>query len=312
MPELTRRQFSKLALAGAAATTFSAVSSMGDRKARALVPRAHGPVLTDGYSEWEQSCRNTAHNLNKVVTGWGGPWRESPDRVWTACTISDFTIVRTVTGDTRNGLDAAAAVAEIRDTRFFDLKRDAKGADKLIIEIGNEPNAGGQDVNAYASALGTTIDQLRANFPGARLCSTALSPNKGTNPMAWYDNRNWRNQVARCDFVGIHFYTNDPQGDFTKAGNYNELTLWETLSIVDARWNIPAIATEYSIRGYSLSQYDKGYRYADLIHFNQSLPGTDKLWGATYFHIMVNPQGPNPDENMGTEGPRGYGAKLHG
>lgn len=313
MPKLTRRQFSKLTLAGAAATTFSAVSGVRVRKAHSLIPRAHGPVLTAGYAEFEQACRIAAHNLNKVITGWGGPWRESPDHVWTVCTLSDFTIVRTVTGDTGNPLNPDTAVQEIRETRFYDLKRDAKGADKLIIEIGNEPNAGNQDINTYTDNLRRTIDALQANFPGALLCSPALSPNKGVNPQAWYDNPNWRAQVNRCHFVGVHFYTNDPNGDFTKAGQYNEYTLWESLGLINQLWpGKYAIATEYSIRGMSLSQYDKGYKYADLIHFNNSVPGN--LWGATYFHIMVDtdPNAPNPDENVGIEGARGYAKKLHG
>ncbi len=60
----------------------------------------------------------------------------------------------------------------------------------------------------------------------------------------WYENANWQVQVGRCDFVGVHFYTNDSGGDFRRAGEYNEMTLWETLSTVNGRWPQPAIATE--------------------------------------------------------------------
>jgi hypothetical protein len=308
---LTRRQFGKVALAGTATAALSASQVWRAAPAHALVPRAHGPVLTNGYAEWERSVATAAHNLNKVVTGWGGPWRESPDHVWSACTMADFTIVRTHTGDSHSLVDPNTAVAEIRDTRFYDYKAAAKGADKLIIEIGNEPNLG-TDVWQYAYNLGATIDALRNAFPGAKLCSPALSPNHGFNPQGWMDNPNWRAQVARCDFVGIHFYTNDPGGDFTRARDYGELNLWDTLGLVSQRWGQPAIATEYSIRGSSLSPYDKGVKYAEVVHFNQSLPDTSRLWGATYFHVQMDPNGDPYQENVGADGAVGYAAKLHG
>ncbi len=314
MPKLTRRQFNKLTLATATATTISAANIMQARKAHGLVPRAHGPVLTSGFTEFEQSCRKAAHNLNKVVTGWGAPWRESPDHVWTTCTISDFTIVRTQAGDITTDLNPEKALREIQETRFYDLKKDAKGADKLIIEIGNEPNAGKFEIGEYTKYLSQTIDKLQQNFPGAKLCSTALSPNKAFNPDGWYNNRDWRDQVNRCDFVGFHFYTNDPNGDFRNAGIYNEKTFLESLKDINKYWpGKNAIATEYSIRSTnpekSLSAYDKGYKYAELVHFDAEIPSN--LWGATYFHIEVTGDDPF-DENVGTDGAAGYAAKLHG
>lgn len=312
-PGLSRRRFGQLVGGGTAAVAAGAL--LGAEPAQALVPRAHGPVLTAGYSTWQQAVANAAHNLNKVVTGWGAPpggWENNPDFVWTACGMSNFTIVRTVTGDTWNYIDANQAVDEIRRTRFYEYKADQQGPDKCIIELGNEPNIGCPDVWTYASLLSQTIDKIRTNFPGAKICSTALSPQNFNGqgdsryPRNWLYNSAWRNAVAKCDFVGVHFYSND--GNFANQGAYNEMTYKEVLSIAAQQWpGKPVIATEYSIRN-GWSRYDKGWNYANLIHFDGTV--ASNLWGATYYHIMTA-SSPDPGENVGSEGAVGYRDRLN-
>lgn len=203
-----------------------------------------------------------------------------PDHAWTATGMCDFSIVRTHTGDTWSHIDPNTAVNEIRSSRLYEFKAIRKGADKCIIELGNEPNIGVNDVNGYASRMSQAIDAIRANFPGAKICSAALSPNNyGGNgdwrfPRTWLYDTNWRNAVARCAFVGVHFYSND--GNFANQGAYNEMTYTELLDISAQLWpNKPVIATEYSIRN-GLGAWEKGRRYADLIHFNGTV--RSNLW----------------------------------
>ncbi|KOV84140.1 hypothetical protein [Nocardia sp. NRRL S-836] len=308
--QYSRRAVGKLA---AGALAAAGLASVPGQAAAAPFYRAHGPLLTDGYQTWLDAITNQGANLAKVVTGWGmpgsGPWAGFPDHVWTACGATNFLIARTTTGDTDKVIDPNQAVAEIRDSRWFEYKRLRSGADRCIIELGNEPNIRVTDPWVYGYNLGVTIDRIRETFPGAKICGTALSPNKGTNPDTWYGNPNFVNAVAKCDFVGVHFYSNPDDGSFTRQGDWNELTYAETLSRAAAKWpGKPVIATEYSIRTTRLTPYQKGYRYGNLIHFDDSVAGN--LWGATYYHVQTNPSGIDHHENVGSEGARGYRKRL--
>lgn len=306
---LTRRNFGRLVLGTAAAT---GVAGLVGAEPAAASPfyRAHGPLLTYGYQTWLNAISYEVANLAKVVTGWGldGGWNPNPDFVWTACGASQYLIVRTVTGDTTSYIDPNTTVAEIQSSRFYEYKMDQTGSGTCIIELGNEPNVGNLDPWTYGYNLSATVDAVRANFPGALVCGTALSPNKGFSPDNWYNNANYRSAVAKCDFVGVHFYSNSPDGSFTDQGAYNELTYAETLSRAASIWpGKSVIGTEYSIRA-GLAAYDKGYKYANLIHFDDSVAGN--LWGATYYHVQTNPGGTDPGENVGSDGAQGYRARL--
>ncbi|GHJ15482.1 glycoside hydrolase 5 family protein [Micromonospora sp. AKA38] len=308
---LSRRSLIRLTGGAAAAVGVGAYLGAGQPASAAPFYRAHGPVLTDGYQTWLTAISNQSANLAKVVTGWGlaGGWAANPDHVWTACGATDHLIVRTVTGDTNTMIDANNAVNEIRNSRFFEYKRIRSGAGKCIIELGNEPNIGVSDIWGYGWCLSATIDRIRAEFPGALICGTALSPNKGVRPDDWYGNQNYRDAIAKCDFVGVHFYSNPSNGSFIEQGNVNELTYAETLQRAASIWpGKRVIGTEYSIRTTAISQYDKGYKYANLIHFDNSVAGN--LWGATYYHVQTNPGGVDVNENVGSEGARGYRRRL--
>lgn len=313
MTEMSRRIF--VARTAGAATVVGALgAAIGASPAAAAgVPRAHGPLLTAGYDTFLQAIGNQAANLCKVVTGWGSPpggWNANPDHVWTACGATDYLIVRTQTGDTNAYIDANQASAQVAGSRFFEYKRIRSGAGKCVIGLGNEPNAGNNlDPWVYGSLLGQTVDRMRRDFPGALICGTALSPNKGVNPDTWYANPNYRAAVNKCDFVGVHFYSNAANGGFTQQGSWNELTYAETLTRAASNWpGKPVIATEYSIRTTSISAYDKGYKYANLIHFDSTVRAN--LWGATYYHVQVDPGGVDFAENVGSDGARGYRARL--
>ncbi len=307
---LTRRNFGRLALGSVAATGVAGLLS-ATPAAAAPFYRAHGPLLTDGYQTWLDAISFEAANLAKVVTGWGipGGWSANPDFVWTACGASEYLIVRTVTGDTSSYLDPNTAVQEIQASRFYEYKQDQSGSGKCIIELGNEPNVGSLDPWTYGYNLGAAVDQIRSAFPGALICGTALSPNKSFSPDNWYSNPNYQAAVAKCDFVGVHFYSNPADGSFTNQGGYNELTYAETLQRAASTWpGKNVIATEYSIRATGIAPYDKGYKYANLVHFDDSVAGN--LWGATYYHVQTNPGGTDPGENVGSDGARGYRARL--
>ncbi|MQS07736.1 hypothetical protein [Streptomyces alkaliphilus] len=307
---LTRRSLGRLAIGGAAAVGATAFLGATPAKA-APYYRTHGPLLTYGYQTWLNAISNQGANLAKVVTGWGldGGWQSNPDHVWTAAGASQHLIVRTTTGDTNSYIDPNTAVQEIQSSRFYEYKAIRSGASNCIIELGNEPNVGWLDPWAYGYHLNATVDAVRSAFPGARICGTALSPNKGFNPDTWYNNPNYRSAVAKCDFVGVHFYCNSPNGNFANQGAYNELTYAETLQRVAQHWpGKSAIVTEYSIRGNSLSWYDKGYKYADLMHFDTSVAGN--LWGGTYYHVQTQANGIDYHENVGSVGAQGYRARL--
>jgi hypothetical protein len=308
---LTRRNFGRLAVGTVAATGVAGLLGATPAAASPFY-RAHGPLLTDGYQTWLDAISYEAANLAKVVTGWGlaGGWAANPDFVWTACGASQYLIVRTVTGDTTSYVDPNQAVQEIQSSRFYEYKADRTGAGTCIVELGNEPNVGNLDPWTYGYNLSATVDRIRSSFPGALICGTALSPNKGFAPDNWYNNPNYRSAVAKCDFVGVHFYSNSPDGGFANQGAYNELTYAETLQRAASIWpGKNVIATEYSIRTTGISAYDKGYKYANLIHFDDSVAGN--LWGATYYHVQTNPGGTDPGENVGSDGARGYRARLN-
>lgn len=306
---LTRRNFGKLAVGTAAATGVAGLLG-ATPAAAAPFYRAHGPLLTDGYQTWLTAITNQGANLAKVVTGWGiaGGWAANPDFVWTACGATNYLIVRTTTGD-NTYIDPNQAVQEIQSSQFYAFKQDQSGSGRCIIELGNEPNVGTLDPWTYGYNLSATVDRIRSAFPGALICGTALSPNKSCNPDNWYNNPNYQSAVAKCDFVGVHFYSNSPTGSFTQQGTYNELTYTETLQRAASKWpGKSVIATEYSIRGTGIAPYDKGYKYANLIHFDDSVAGS--LWGATYYHVQTNPSGVDAAENVGSDGARGYRARL--
>jgi hypothetical protein len=308
---LSRRTLIRATGGAAAALGMGAYLGAGEPASAAPFYRAHGPVLTDGYQTWLTAISNQSANLAKVVTGWGlaGGWAANPDYVWTAAGATDYLIVRTVTGDTDKMIDANQAIAEIRNSRFFEYKSIRSGAAKCIIELGNEPNIAVSDIWGYGANLSTTVDRIRQEFPGVQICGTALSPNKGVRPDDWYNNPNYQAAVAKCDFVGVHFYSNPSNGSFTNQGSYNELTYAETLQRAASKWpGKRVIGTEYSIRTTALSQYDKGYKYANLIHFDNTVAGN--LWGATYYHVQTNPYGVDVNENVGSEGARGYRRRL--
>ncbi len=308
---LSRRDFGRLAVGGAAAAGVAAFLPATPAAASPYY-RAHGPLLTGGYQTWLDAISYEGANLAKVVTGWGlpGGWNANPDFVWTAAGASQYLIVRTVTGDTSSYIDPSTAVQEIQSSRFFEYKSDRSGAGACIIELGNEPNAGGLDPWTYGYNLSAAVDAVRSAFPGALVCGTALSPNKGCNPDTWYDNPNYQAAVAKCDFVGVHFYCNSPDGNFAAQGGYNELTYAETLQRAGQFWpGKNVIGTEYSIRGASLSAYDKGSHYASLVNFDDSVAGN--LWGATYYHVQTDPNGTDFGENVGSDGAQGYRARLN-
>ncbi|HET9379218.1 MAG TPA: hypothetical protein VFP69_00085 [Streptomyces sp.] len=307
---LSRRTFGRLVIGGGAAAGIAA--TLGTTAAHAApYYRAHGPLLTYGYQTWLEAISYQGANLAKVVTGWGlyGGWSANPDHVWTAAGASQYLIVRTTTGDTNSYIDPNTAVQEIRSSRFYEYKAIRSGAGNCIIELGNEPNVGRLDPWTYGYNLNATVDAVRSAFPGALICGTALSPNKGFSPDDWYNNPNYRTAVAKCDFVGVHFYCNSSNGNFANQGAYNELTYAETLQRAAQWWpGKNAIATEYSIRGTSFSPYDKGYRYANLLHFDDSVAGN--LWGATYYHVQIDGGGIDYGENVGSAGAQGYRARL--
>jgi hypothetical protein len=267
----------------------------------AAIPKFHGPVLTSGWEEFKQAIAIAGHNLAKVVTAWGAPW--NPDFIWSLAEQTTYTLVRTRTGDT-GPLDAAAAIDELHP--FYPLIRDNKGADKMIIEIGNEPNRGGAGfgyIEDWANTFHDTLNRIRDTFPGALTCSPGLSPSHDSTSSYhdWFWNQNFKNAINRCTFVGFHFY-GDTTFDLT-AGQDN---VCQVMGALDGHFpGKLAIATEYGLNAPrdQKSNFDKGADYARFIHHNGNSYIQNRVWGATYFHIDTIG---NDSYNVWPDGPAGY------
>ena len=303
MAELSRRSFGKLTLgAGAVA---AAAPLVGQGTASAAIGKYHGPLLTSGWEDFKTAVAQGRHNLTKVVATWGAPW-DNPDFQLALANLTPFTIVRTGTGDTTSLLDPNAVVNEIRP--FYQWSTQVKPADRLIVELGNEPNLqnGADFVQGYADSLHASIDAVQANFPGVQICSTALSPSGPSNYNDWFWNQRYKDAVNRCNFLGFHFY----------GGTSFDPVFYDIVGAMAGHFPGKLwIATEYGLNSdYSgdpgtatQQRKDKCRAYIDFIHRNGHVDVQNSLWGATYFHVDVDAT----DDlfrryNVCPDGPLGY------
>jgi hypothetical protein len=320
MTGMSRRQFGRLAAGGAVAVAGLAGATVAgsrlvasaDETRAAATPRAtwreHGPVVTTGHEQVPAVVADGQHSIVKVVaTGWGAPGGGS----WTdeqreqVLTLTPHTIVRTLTGDSDNVLDAGAAIGELQP--WYDVAARIGKAERVVFELGNEPNIGlGPDAaGPYAAAVHAVADHKAAAGWAAKLCSPALSPNHVTQVGLWWENAEWRAAVQRCDYVGWHLYGQDSFTNTPGEDGYQAGVGWLSRFFADKPW----IATEYSLKADGLSNQTQGQRYAELVHGATDIPAN--LWAATYFHLNVadladkeNVLDPGaPDGN----GPRAYG-----
>jgi hypothetical protein len=304
MPDNTfsRRRFG--ALAAGAGLAAAAVPFLTGGSASAAIGKYHGPLLTAGWEEFKTAVAQGRHNLTKVVATWGAPW-DNPDFQLALANLTPYTIVRTGTGDTDNVLDAGAVVNEIRP--FYQWSTQVRPADRLIIELGNEPNLhhGADFIQPYADSLHAAIDAVQANFPGVQICSPGIAPGGTSSYHDWFWNQRYKDAVNRCNFVGFHFYG---AGEFDPV--VYDIVGALTGHFPDKLW----IATEYGLNDAyggdpTGEKQAKCRKYSDMIHRNSHPDIQNRLWGATYFHIDT--QSPDPlfqAYNVAPDGPLGYQA----
>jgi hypothetical protein len=156
-----RRRFGALAAGAGLAAAAAPLLTAGS--ASAAIGKYHGPLLTAGWEEFKAAVAQGRHNLTKVVATWGAPWGD-PDFQLALANLTPYTIVRTGTGDTDNVLDPGAVVNEIAP--FYQWSTQVRPADRLIIELGNEPNLrhGTDFIQPYADSLHASIDAVQATY----------------------------------------------------------------------------------------------------------------------------------------------------
>ena len=298
----SRRRFGVLAAGAGLAAAAAPLVTAGS--ASAAIDKYHGPLLTAGWEEFKQAVALGRHNLTKVVATWGAPW-DDPDFQLALANLTPYTIVRTGTGDTDNVLDPGAVVNEIRP--FYQYSTQVRPADRLIIELGNEPNLhhGTDFIQPYADSLHASIDAVAANFPGVRICSPGIAPGGTSSYHDWFWNQRYKDAVNRCDFVGFHFY----------GATEFDPVVYDIVGALTGHFPGKLwIATEYGLNyaydGDPTAQKQAKCRaYSDMIHRNGHPDIQNLLWGATYFHIDT--QSPDPlfqAYNVAPDGPAGYQA----
>jgi len=188
---------------------------------------------------------------------------------------------------------------------FYQWSTQVRPADRLIVELGNEPNLrrGTDFIQPYADSLHAAIDAVRANFPGVQICSPGIAPSGASSYHDWFWNQRFKDAVNRCDFVGFHFY-----GATSFDPVVYEIVGALTGHFPGKLW----IATEYGLNyayggNPTAEKQAKCRAYSDMIHRNGHADIQNQLWGATYFHIDVS----SPDPlfqayNVAPDGPLGY------
>lgn len=312
--EITRRDFGKLAAAGAVGAGLGA--ALGEAPAQAaFVDRVGGVTLTGANWGDLVNCRNLgSYRMIKAVTEWGLFDRNIKDStvIRDICNLTEFTLVRTGTGD-RNFIDPSKVVEQI--TPWYQQKADKT---KLLIELGNEPNtimgklpdgrwwwqAQSWDYrNWYIWTsrwyLREAIRRCRSSFPYAKVICTSLAPRTELDI-------NWFLDVWRRDGNG-NISADSPIGasDFLAPHAYTYKSWYESpdLGLVVNSYNTyggtkPWIFTEIGMYCRTPSicdDYTKGYRMAGMLHFGESSPVIpSKVWGMTYFQLNTPLRYPEP------------------
>jgi hypothetical protein len=94
--------------------------------------------------------------------------------------------------DLRGGVSREPARPSARDDQQYSTQ--VRPADRLIVELGNEPNLhhGADFAQPYADSLHASIDAVRANFPGKQWIATEYGVNHA------YDGDPTAQKQAKC------------------------------------------------------------------------------------------------------------------
>jgi hypothetical protein len=252
--------------------------------------RQHGVVLTyvEHLDQLEDCVRRGGYDAIKVVTGWGveGGW--TPENKARVLNMVPNVIVRTVAGDPSSSRPEDDVIndfphpemVEREIAEWYHIKPS------IYIEIGNEPNINDPDdafIWQWRYYLSASIEHCRRKFPRAKLISGGLIM------------RNARrfceiaHDVMRdCDYIGVHayeYYGFHASQQIAATNDLQQAVALHTEFFADKLWYL----TEYGINDVSVvTMQEKGYRYAGMIHFNESHPQLPaNVRGAVYYHLGV-------------------------
>lgn len=257
-----------------------------------------GPILTNAPLDTLADCmRRGGYTALKVVTGWGVPGGWTDGAIRRAVGMAPDVIVRTVMGDPSYGgninrshwfLQPEAVLREVDP--WLRVRGD------LLVELGNEPNVidSGPDSDGiiwvYRWFLNETITALRARYPRVRLISPAPIMDVARRPDRWF--AILADSIRRCDYVGLHAYEHTNwMGAPPTTGDLGRC-IAAAQQLAPGR---PWLLTEYGINGSTLTDAEKGARYAALRFQAESRPTLpSNIAGALYYHLdtSANPLQP--------------------
>lgn len=289
--------------------------------------RQRGVVLTyvDSLDTLEDCVRRGGYDVVKVVSGWGLPrsWDDETRRRVVAMVPN--LIVRTVSGDpsyarpvdplSRKHLPGARGPnAQYWQYDFLNPDQVAQEIapwyalkPDLMIELGNEPNVFNQDddfIWRWAYFLEQATKRCRAEFPRALLISPGFMMDPAGNMRRFYEIAH--QQIALCDYVGVHFYEyyafKPDQGPATKGELRDAIQLHQQFFPA-----MPWYITEYGIHNTDqVPRHEKGIRYARLVHGGDGWPALPaNVAGAVYYHLQTKGD-IHPEYHIYPDGDQGY------
>lgn len=296
-----------------------------------MARRQRGVILTyvDKLETLEDCVRRGNYDTVKVVTGWGLPqgW-DDKTRARVVAMVPNL-IVRTVSGDPSyarpfdplSGKTLAGAtgpdanywkydflnpdLVEQEITPWYKLKPD------IMIELGNEPNVYNQDddfIWRWAYFLELTIKRCRQVFPHATLISPGFMMDERGKMKRFYEIG--QQQIAQCDYVGVHFYEyfafTPDQAPAIKGELRDAIQLHQQF-FPDMAWYI----TEYGIHNTDrVPRREKGSRYARLVHGGDGWPALPiNVAGAVYYHLQMKGD-IHPEYHIYPDGDEAYATTL--
>jgi hypothetical protein len=291
--------------------------------------RQKGVILTyvESLDTLEDCVRRGGYDTVKVVTGWGLPrsWDDEARRRVIAMVPN--LIVRTVSGDPSYARphDPLAGGplpgAKGPDAQYweYDFPRPERVEEEIapwyalkpdiMIELGNEPNVFNQDdqfIWNWTYFLERSIERCRDRFPQATLISPGFMMDARGNMRRFYEIA--RQQIAMCDYVGVHFYEyfafKPDQGPAIK-GELRDAVLLHQEFFPDMAWYV----TEYGIHNTDRTPRRlKGERYARLLHGGDGWPPLPvNVAGAVYYHLQMKGD-IHPEYQIYPEGDEAYRA----
>lgn len=218
----------------------------------------------------------------KVITGWGWPWDAASRQ---KCGTLSGLLVRTVDGDgTRPPFGTEHYIFPEPHRVYDELLPWVSAKPRLVVEIGNEPNAytAAPDDAPYVFLyyFRQCLQMIRQQFPGVRVLTPGLIEGTGNKAQPhWWEIWSESGIANEVDGIGYHFYahenfkptdTGQVQRAHQQLGQYFHDRSW---------W-----ATEAGINGPKQPDADKCAKYSEL---HRNMPGNVAM--CVWYHICSAP-----------------------